>query len=154
MAGSAAAMVITDPPYNVRIASVQGRGRIKHRNFGLAAGEMSAEQFTLFLRTTIALLIEHSRSGSIHFVCMDWKPHRRAPSRGEAALRRVEEPDASGTRPMPARGAYRSQARASVVFKNGSAPTPTISSSGRTAATRSNVWDLCGRQQLPRRPAR
>ena len=33
MGGVSAAMVFTDPPYNVPIKSVQGRGRIKHREF-------------------------------------------------------------------------------------------------------------------------
>ena len=28
-----AIMVFTDPPYNVRISSVQGRGKIRHREF-------------------------------------------------------------------------------------------------------------------------
>ena len=32
MGRDCAAMVFADPPYNVRIASVQGRGRIKHRD--------------------------------------------------------------------------------------------------------------------------
>src|SRR5690349_10063624 len=33
MGRGSAAMVFTDPPYNVRISSVQGRGKIRHREF-------------------------------------------------------------------------------------------------------------------------
>ena len=43
-----ATMVFTDPPYNVPIKSVQGRGRIKHRDFAQGSGEMSPAEFTRF----------------------------------------------------------------------------------------------------------
>ena len=41
MGTESAAMVITDPPFNLPIKQVQGRGRIKHGNFAQASGEMS-----------------------------------------------------------------------------------------------------------------
>ena len=50
MAGETARMVFTDPPYNVKIdGHVGGAGKIKHREFAMAAGEMSQDQFTRFL---------------------------------------------------------------------------------------------------------
>ena len=50
MAGEQARMVFTDPPYNVPIdGHAGGLGRIKHREFAMAAGEMSREAFTAFL---------------------------------------------------------------------------------------------------------
>ena len=45
---SRAAMVFTDPPYNVQISSVVGRGKLKHREFASASGEMSFGEFTRF----------------------------------------------------------------------------------------------------------
>ena len=36
-----AAMAFLDPPYNVKIGSVVGRGRTKHGEFAMASGEMS-----------------------------------------------------------------------------------------------------------------
>ncbi|MGA7327026.1 MAG: ParB N-terminal domain-containing protein, partial [Rhodomicrobium sp.] len=48
-----AQLVFTDPPYNVAIAhNVSGRGKRKHGDFAMASGEMSASEFTQFLRTT------------------------------------------------------------------------------------------------------
>src|SRR6202158_2452086 len=45
-----AQMVFTDPPYNVAIAgNVSGLGKVKHREFAMASGEMSADDFTKFL---------------------------------------------------------------------------------------------------------
>ena len=42
-----ARMVFTDPPYNVKIdGHVGGAGKIKHREFAMASGEMSQDQFT------------------------------------------------------------------------------------------------------------
>ena len=49
LGGRQAAVVFTDPPYNVAIGRVVGRGRVKHRDFKMASGEMSRADFTRFL---------------------------------------------------------------------------------------------------------
>ena len=70
--GDLAQMVFTDPPYNVQIdGHVSGRGSIKHREFAMASGEMSEEEFTAFLTAVFGNLVTYSSDGSIHFVCMD-----------------------------------------------------------------------------------
>ncbi len=57
MAGETAQMAFTDPPYNVPIdGHVCGLGRIKHREFAMASGEMTEGQFTEFLRQTLSNL--------------------------------------------------------------------------------------------------
>ena len=74
MAGEQVRMVFTDPPYNVPIdGHAGGLGRITHREFAMAAGEMSREAFTAFLQQALAPLAAHSVEGSIHYVCMDWR---------------------------------------------------------------------------------
>ena len=56
MAGRKAQMVFTDPPYNVAIdGHVCGLGAIRHREFPMAAGEMSEAEFTGFLTTALRL---------------------------------------------------------------------------------------------------
>ena len=61
-------------PYNVKIPGhVGGRGRIKHREFVCASGEMSAEEFTEFLTESLGLCATISVDGAIHFVFMDWR---------------------------------------------------------------------------------
>ena len=48
--GERAQMVFTDPPYNVKIEGhVSGLGKVKHREFAMASGEMSEAEFTGFL---------------------------------------------------------------------------------------------------------
>jgi hypothetical protein len=50
MAAECAAMVFTDPPYNVPIdGHASGLGAIHHRPFPMASGEMSRTEFTTFL---------------------------------------------------------------------------------------------------------
>jgi hypothetical protein len=72
-----AEFVFTDPPYNVRInGHVTGLGRIKHRAFAMASGEMTENQFTMFLSEVYALLCKYSTDGSIHQICMDWRHMR------------------------------------------------------------------------------
>src|SRR5271156_6272334 len=72
MDGEKAEMVFTDPPYNVAIeGNVSGLGEIRHRDFAMASGEMTPDQFTAFLSSAFANLVAYSLDGSIHFVCMD-----------------------------------------------------------------------------------
>src|ERR1700737_1847002 len=68
-----AQMVFTDPPWNIPIAGhVSGLGAVKHDDFAMGCGEMSAAEFEAFLRTTLGHAVTYSDDGSIHFVCMHW----------------------------------------------------------------------------------
>src|SRR6516164_6266107 len=69
-----AAMVFTDPPYNVPIdGHASGLGAIHHRSFPMASGEMDAAEFTTFLAQAFRNLAAFSIDGSLHFICMDWR---------------------------------------------------------------------------------
>lgn len=74
MDGAVARMVYSDPPYNVPIdGHVGNSGKVQHREFAMASGEMSRAEFTAFLTTAMRNLADHSVDGSIHFLCMDWR---------------------------------------------------------------------------------
>jgi ParB-like nuclease domain len=69
-----AAMVFSDPPYNVPIdGHASGLGAIHHRPFPMASGEMDNVAFTAFLSQACRNLAAFSADGSIHFICMDWR---------------------------------------------------------------------------------
>ena len=69
-----AAVVFMDPPYNVPIdGHVSGLGQIRHREFVMAAGEMTPEGFAQFLETSLGLLATSSHPDSLVYVCMDWR---------------------------------------------------------------------------------
>lgn len=82
-----AAVVFTDPPYNVPIAgNLSGLGAIHHRDFAMACGEMNQEEFTAFLTQACSLFVRFSLDGALHFICMDWRHTGRALSRGPTRL--------------------------------------------------------------------
>lgn len=67
-------VVFTDPPYNVPIdGHASGLGTVQHREFAMASGEMSSEQFAAFLTTTCAQLARYTVDGAIHYACIDWR---------------------------------------------------------------------------------
>lgn len=69
-----AKLVFADCPYNVPIdGHVCGNGRNRHREFMLGAGEMTPPEFTAFLRAIFRNCVRFSKSGSIHYHCMDFR---------------------------------------------------------------------------------
>jgi hypothetical protein len=52
-------MAFLDPPYNVSIKSIVGRGRTKHGEFAMASGEMSRTDFVAFLTDTLGNAANH-----------------------------------------------------------------------------------------------
>jgi len=72
--GELAQMLVADPPFNVRInGHAMGRGKVRHREFKMASGEMSEEAFTAFLEGFIRQAVAFSNDGSIHYLFIDWR---------------------------------------------------------------------------------
>jgi DNA modification methylase len=145
MAGAKAQFVITDPPYNVPIAGhVSGLGRTRHREFAAASGEMTAEQFTIFLEDAFRNLAANSCDGSIHMVFMDWRHMgevRDAGSRVYAEFKNliVWVKDNGGMGSF-----YRSRHELIFAFKNGTAPHVNSFDLGQYGRYRTNVWTYKG----------
>src|SRR6478736_9846481 len=60
MAGETAVMVFSDPPYNVPIAGhASGLGAVRHKDFDMAVGELTPEQFVDFLQTFLTCAVVH-----------------------------------------------------------------------------------------------
>jgi hypothetical protein len=138
-------VVFTDPPYNVPIdGHVGGLGKIKHREFAMAIGEMSPDQFTHFLTTVFVLLARHSCRGSIHFICMDWRHLCEILAAGHEVYSDfknlcVWNKDNAGMGSL-----YRSKHELVLVFQNGSGRFQNNVSLGATGRYRTNVWDYPG----------
>jgi hypothetical protein len=120
MGGKRASMVFTDPPFNVRIdGHATGLGAIHHRNFRMAAGEMSEAAFTDFLAHAFTLLALHAVDGSLHFVFMDWRHLPEIFAAGKQAYTELKAfcvwvKDNGGMGSL-----YRSQHELLLVFKKG-----------------------------------
>src|SRR5437870_8047922 len=67
-----AAMAFLDPPYNVRVRDIVGRGRIKHAEFAMASGQLSRTSFVEFLQQSLAAAAAVPSDDAIHLVCMHW----------------------------------------------------------------------------------
>jgi DNA modification methylase len=52
---------------------VSGKGAKKHREFPMAAGELTEDEFCRFLLNAFDLMVTHSVDGATLFACMDWR---------------------------------------------------------------------------------
>lgn len=144
MAGQSAAMGFADPPYNVSIASVQGRGKIKHREFVKASGELSRPEFIRFLRQFIRLAAKHSAEGAIHYICIDWRHAIEMATAGESVFGPPKNLVVWNKTNAGQGSFYRSQHELIYVFKNGDAPHVNNFELGQHGRRRSNVWTYAG----------
>ncbi len=134
--------VFVDPPYNVRIdGNVSGNGSIRHREFGMASGEMNEFEFITFLAASLGLLSRYSVAGSVHFVCMDWRHMSELLSAG----RQVHESILNVCVWIKNNGGmgsfYRSRHELVFVYRKGSAQHRNNVQLGRFGRNRTNVWE-------------
>jgi DNA modification methylase len=144
MPGKRAAMAFLDPPYNVRIRSVVGRGRIKHAEFAMASGEMSSSEFIAFLEETLGNAARVSRDCAVHFVCMDWRHVDKLIEAGRGVYAEMLNL-AVWVKSNAGQGSfYRSQHELIGVFRVGEAKHLNNVQLGRFGRSRSNVWQYTG----------
>ena len=144
MAQCRADMAFLDPPYNVRIGGVVGRGRTKHSEFAMASGEMSSAEYVRFLGITLNTAASVSREGALHYVCIDWRHivdlmAAAKPVYGDAINIAVWVKTNAGQGSF-----YRSQHEFIGVFRVGQAPHLNNVELGRHGRSRSNVWHYAG----------
>src|ERR1700722_10941576 len=145
MDGNQAAAVFTDPPFNDPIDGyVTGFGRVHH------------SEFTGFLSTVLRHLTRASVSGSLHFICIDWRHVKKLKTASERIYSElknicvwVKESGGQGT-------LYRSQYELVFVYKNGADKQQNNIQLGQFGRYRTNVWSyprvnskLGNKQQSP-----
>ncbi len=141
MEGAKAMMVVTDPPYNVKIdGHVGGNGSIQHREFAMATGEMSEDEFTAFLHTAFLRLVEFTVDGSVHIVFMDWRHLPEILAAGRRAYTSYLNLCVWAKTQAGMGSLYRSQHELALVFKSGKAPHRNNVELGRFGRYRTNVW--------------
>src|SRR3984893_727077 len=145
MGGEKAAMVFTEPPYNVPIdGHATGLGATRHRSFAMAAGEMSRSAFAAFLATSLRHLAAFSVGGARLFASMDWRHLDELLAAGREADALLENlcvwvKDNAGMGSL-----YRSQYELVFVFRVGHGPRRNNVQLGRLGRHRSNVWHYPG----------
>lgn len=141
MDGKLAALVFTDPPYNVRIKGfVGGKGKVRHDEFTMASGEMTQAQFEQFLRSTFGCLKQYSTPPAIHYICMDWRHMGEVLSASKDLYHELKNlcvwaKDRAGMGSF-----YRSQHELVFVFQAGPGKYRNNVELGRNGRHRSNVW--------------
>jgi DNA modification methylase len=143
--GETADLVLTDPPFNVRVdGNVSGLGKVRHDEFAMASGEMSEAEFTSFLSTFLGCAKAHSRDGAILFVFMDWRHLFELTCAGReqnlvAKNLVVWAKDNAGMGTF-----YRSRHELVFVFKNGDGSHINTFELGQHGRYRTNVWEYAG----------
>jgi DNA modification methylase len=144
MGGQCASMVFADPPYNVRIRDVVGRGKISHNEFEMASGEMTSAEFRAFLSITLGLALNHSLQGAVHFVAMDWRHVSDLVEAGKNIYSELLN-ICCWVKTNAGQGSfYRSQHEMIAVFRVGDAKHLNNIELGRHGRNRTNVWRYAG----------
>lgn len=145
MGENRARVVFADPPYNVPIdGHVCGRGQTKHREFAMASGEMTGQEFAQFLTDIFVQTAAYSVGGAIAFICMDWRHITEILTAGRAAYTELKNlcvwsKDNGGLGSF-----YRSQHELIFVFKSGTSPHINNIELGKHGRYRTNVWAYPG----------
>ena len=140
-----AAIVFTDPPYNVEIdGNVSGLGAIHHRPFPMGFGEMNRAEFTAFLGQALRNMAAFSAAGSLHYICMDWRHIEELLTAGAEAYGELKNlcvwaKDNAGMGSL-----YRSQHELVFVFKQRGGAHRNNVQLGQFGRNRSNVWHYPG----------
>ena len=147
-----AAMVFADPPYNVPIdGHATGLGKIHHRSFAMAVGEMSSSAFSAFLARSLRNQAACCLGGALVYMCMDWRHMTELLAAGrdtDAELQNL----CVWTKDNPGMGSlYRSQHELIFVFKTGDGPHRNNVQLGRFGRNRSNVWHYPGVNSFSRK---
>jgi DNA modification methylase len=142
----AARLILTDQPYNVKISGHVTGGA--HREFAMASGEMTDDEFLAFNIAWIEAAVAHLCDGGVFGTYIDW---RGAPTVYAAAAKLGLTPLnlvvwAKSNAGMGS--LYRSQHELLPLFKKGDAPHVNNVQLGKKGRWRSNVWTYPGASSL------
>ena len=145
MVDARADMVFTDPPYNVPVdGHVCNKGKIKHKEFAFASGEMTDKEFKEFLKVSLENITKYSVDGSLHYICMDWR-HIEALLQVGSNIFDGFKNICVWNKQLGGMGSlYRSQHEFICVFKKGKKSHVNNIELGKHGRYRTNVWDYPG----------
>ena len=142
--GERAHMAFLDPPYNVAVRTIGGRGKAKHPEFAMASGEMSRDEFIAFLKVTLGAAASVSTDGAVHFVCMDWRHVEELVVAGRSIYGAMLNLIAWVKTNAGQGSFYRSQHELICAFRVGALLHLNTVELGRHGRNRSNVWHYAG----------
>ena len=129
-----------DPPYNVAIGG-HANTRRRHREFAMASGEMSGDEFRTFLTDALGACVAASRDGAVHFVCMDWRHMDDLSGIGRDVYGDLLNLCIWNKSNAGMGSLYRSKHELIFVYRVGQAPHFNAVELGKHGRNRTNVWD-------------
>lgn len=145
LVGEKAEMVFTDPPYNVKIdGHVSGLGKVKHREFPMASGEMSSQEFTAFLAKVFRNLASSSINGAVQYICSDWRHNIEVQTAAKGNFTELKNICIWNKSNGGMGSLYRSKHEFIFVYKSGTHSHVNNIDLGRHGRYRTNVWDYPG----------
>jgi DNA modification methylase len=144
--GELAQLVFTDVPFNVKIKQISGDAR--HRDFAMAAGEMSRTEFAAFNREWMTVAADHTADGGLVSTAIDWRSVDIVIGVGrDLGLDLINV--IVWSKSNAGQGSlWRSAHELFPVFKKGDAPHVNNIELGRHGRWRSNVWCYPGGSSL------
>jgi len=145
MGDDQAEQIITDPPYNVVIdGHVSGKGKVRHREFAMASGEMSRADFVDFLKRSMLASAAHLADGGLAYVFMDHAHIGELIDAGSAVFAErksicVWDKGAGGMGSL-----YRNAYELVAVFKKGTARHINNIELGKHGRNRTTIWRYPG----------
>jgi DNA modification methylase len=141
-----ARLVLTDEPYNVKIAGNVTGGH--HREFAMASGEMTDAEFLVFNDAWMAAVLPYLCDGGVFGSFIDWRGsptvHSAATKLGLVSLNLIV-----WAKTNAGMGSlYRSQHELLPLFKKGTASHVNNVELGKRGRWRSNVWTYPGASSL------
>ncbi len=141
-----ARLVLTDEPYNVKIAGNVTGG--PHREFAMASGEMTDAEFLAFNEAWVTAVLRYLCDGGVLGTFIDWRGlptvHSATAKLGVVPLNLIV-----WAKTNAGMGSlYRSQHELLPLLKKGSAPHVNNVELGKRGRWRSNVWTYPGASSL------
>lgn len=136
-------IVITDPPYNVKVADNVTKQK-HHKEFAMASGEMTDTEYDNFLHKGLSNIKQYSTDGAVIYIFMDWR-HVLALNVVCNQIFSKQLNLCVWNKINGGMGSfYRSQHELCLVYQNGQGKHKNNIELGKNGRNRSNVWDYKG----------
>jgi DNA modification methylase len=129
---------------------VSGKGAIQHREFVMATGEMTREEYKSFLLASCRQMVSNSSDGAIQFLCIDWAHVEDLLAAGRTVFSELKNICVWVKHNGGMGSLYRSRHELICVFKSGTAKHHNNVELGRHGRNRTNVWEYPGMNNFGR----
>lgn len=145
MDGAKGHMVFSDPPFNLPVDGfISGLGKIRHREFHSASGEMDRDQFTTFLADVFHQMARNLEAGSLAYICMDHRHLVEMMTAGESSFSEFKTLCVWVKHAGSMGGIYRNQMELIFIWKAGRGRNRDNVGLGKYGRTRTTVWNYPG----------